>query len=95
MHITGTIHDYFKAKKDGKIQILKTRHETQTQNFMSGGSIKIINDHELSQPIVLNQHPPEKRAKSASRIKCDTLPSGAETRAQTSQQSRVIVPMEE
>ncbi|CAD8211918.1 unnamed protein product [Paramecium pentaurelia] len=93
-HITGTIHDYFKAKKEGKIEILKMRTETKMQDFVSGGSVKIINGRELTQPQVLHD-PPEKRAQSASRIKCDTIPHTAETRAQTSQQSRVIVPLEE
>ncbi|CAD8127366.1 unnamed protein product [Paramecium sonneborni] len=94
-HITGTIHDYFKAKKEGKIQILKMRTETKMQDFVSGGSVKIINGQELNQPQIIHNPPPEKRAKSASRIKCDTIANTIETRAQTSQQSRTIVPLEE
>ncbi|CAK91038.1 unnamed protein product (macronuclear) [Paramecium tetraurelia] len=92
-HITGTSHDYFKAKKEGKIAILKMRTETQLQDLVSGGSVKIINGHELTQPQFLHSLL-ENRAKSAFGIKCTTIPNISETRAQISQYSRLIVPLE-
>lgn len=29
-HITGTLHDYFKAKNEGKIEVLESRKPTKT-----------------------------------------------------------------